>query len=213
MEKEVTNEQTFIVRHAALFDRFFSQTDVIAVVVLNRDLQITEYNPCFKKMIDCRIDCSGKNINTFLASASQAILPLPSDSKYLSINLHFLSVTDTSVLWASQIYKTADGGYLILGESPGNSERHIVSKMTLLANEMANMTRDLHRKNKELEEAYAKIKVLSGIIPICMYCKKIRDDQGYWDKIENFITEHSEAHFSHGICDSCLERYFPEDTE
>jgi PAS domain S-box-containing protein len=56
---------------------------------------------------------------------------------------------------------------------------------------------------QELQEAFAKIKVLSGFIPICASCKKIRDDQGYWNQLEAYIQSHSEAQFSHGICPDC----------
>jgi hypothetical protein len=90
------------------------------------------------------------------------------------------------------------------------TNEEIIRKMTIMSNEMANMARDLHKKNRELKEVYSKIKVLSGIIPICMHCKEIRDDQGYWNKVEKFITEHSEAQFSHGICKKCRKKYYPE---
>jgi len=48
------------------------------------------------------------------------------------------------------------------------------------------------------------------LIPICAYCKKVRNDEGYWNQIENYIREHSEADFSHGICPSCFQRLYPE---
>lgn len=67
------------------------------------------------------------------------------------------------------------------------------------------------RAENERETALAGIKKLEGIIPICMYCKKIRDDKESWNNIERYITEHSEAEFSHGICPVCLEKNFPED--
>ncbi|HOV89957.1 MAG TPA: ABC transporter substrate binding protein [Syntrophorhabdaceae bacterium] len=70
--------------------------------------------------------------------------------------------------------------------------------------------KQLLEKNKMLEEAQGKIKTLSGIIPICMHCKKIRDDQGYWDQLEKFITEHSEAVFSHSLCPDCKEKYYKD---
>lgn len=63
---------------------------------------------------------------------------------------------------------------------------------------------------KKLQKSFEEIKTLKGIIPICMHCKEIRDDQGYWNKIEKYITEHSEAQFSHGICDKCLKKHYPE---
>ena len=62
----------------------------------------------------------------------------------------------------------------------------------------------------ELETALSKVKLLSGIVPICMYCKEIRDDQGYWNQLEAFISEHSEAEFSHGICPKCAKAHFPD---
>lgn len=62
----------------------------------------------------------------------------------------------------------------------------------------------------ELQEALAKVKALSGMLPICASCKKIRDDQGYWQQIEGYIREHSEAEFSHGICPDCAEKLYGE---
>lgn len=70
----------------------------------------------------------------------------------------------------------------------------------------------LEEKNRALEEALAKVKTLSGLLPICSSCKKIRDDQGYWNKIEKFISEKSEAVFSHGICPDCAAELYPEYT-
>ena len=63
----------------------------------------------------------------------------------------------------------------------------------------------LVRQKEELEAALARVKQLEGIIPICMYCKKIRDDQQSWHQLEKYISNHSEAMFSHGICPECAE--------
>jgi response regulator RpfG family c-di-GMP phosphodiesterase len=63
----------------------------------------------------------------------------------------------------------------------------------------------LVRQKEELEAALARVKQLEGIIPICMYCKKIRDDQQSWHQLETYISNHSEALFSHGICPHCAE--------
>jgi len=62
----------------------------------------------------------------------------------------------------------------------------------------------------ELTQSLLKVRTLEGIIPICMHCKKIRDDKGSWSQIEQYIHEHSEAKFSHGICDDCMEKHHPE---
>lgn len=61
----------------------------------------------------------------------------------------------------------------------------------------------------ELQKALSEVKTLRGILPICSHCKKIRDDKGYWNQIESYIHEHSDAEFSHGICQECAEKYYP----
>jgi len=62
----------------------------------------------------------------------------------------------------------------------------------------------------ELQEALNKIKTLSGLVPICASCKKIRDDKGYWNQLESYIQEHTEAEFSHGLCPDCLKKLYPD---
>lgn len=62
----------------------------------------------------------------------------------------------------------------------------------------------------ELENNLSKIKQLSGLLPICASCKKIRDGKGYWQKVEKYISEHSEALFSHGLCPECIEKLYSE---
>ena len=59
----------------------------------------------------------------------------------------------------------------------------------------------------ELEKALSHIKTLQGFLPICSYCKKIRNDQDYWEQVEGYIAKHSEVVFSHGICPDCYEKY------
>jgi CheY-like chemotaxis protein len=61
---------------------------------------------------------------------------------------------------------------------------------------------------RDLQDALAKVKVLSGLLPICSQCKKIRDDKGYWNHLEKFIATHSDATFSHGICPECTEALY-----
>jgi len=78
--------------------------------------------------------------------------------------------------------------------------------------EMAERTRTaqaLREKNTELEAALAKVKLLSGLLPICSACKKIRDDKGYWSQVDDYVEEHSEATFTHGLCPDCLQTLYP----
>lgn len=68
--------------------------------------------------------------------------------------------------------------------------------------------KDRERLIRELQEALSKVKKLSGFLPICASCKRIRDDQGYWNQIEAYISEHSEIDFSHGICPECAQKLY-----
>ena len=63
---------------------------------------------------------------------------------------------------------------------------------------------------EELQNSLSKVRLLSGLLPICASCKKIRDDKGYWNQIESYISDHSEAEFSHGICPDCVRKLYPE---
>jgi DNA-binding response OmpR family regulator len=66
---------------------------------------------------------------------------------------------------------------------------------------------ELEAVNRQLQEALATVKELRGILPICMSCRKVRDDQNYWQSVEAYVCEHTDAQFSHGICPDCYEAY------
>jgi PAS domain S-box-containing protein len=68
----------------------------------------------------------------------------------------------------------------------------------------------LQEANEQLRRAMEQVKTLRGIVPICMHCKKIRDDKGYWNQVEVYVRNHTEAEFSHGLCPECLLRHYPE---
>jgi len=64
----------------------------------------------------------------------------------------------------------------------------------------------LAERVRELGEALEHVRMLSGLLPICSYCKKVRDDQNYWQQVESFLSAHSDLRFSHGICPECFEK-------
>jgi hypothetical protein len=68
----------------------------------------------------------------------------------------------------------------------------------------------LRTEKEKLEKALSEVKTLSGLIPICSHCKKIRDDKGYWNQVEAYISQHSDAKFSHGICQDCLKLHYAD---
>jgi len=84
------------------------------------------------------------------------------------------------------------------------SSRYAFSK------QLENKNQALLEETQRLEEALASIQTLKGLIPICSLCKKIRDDQGYWNQLEAYISEHSDAIFSHSICPECAEKHYAD---
>ena len=72
---------------------------------------------------------------------------------------------------------------------------------------------ELEKTLSELQDALANVKILKGLLPICSSCKMIRDDQGYWDLLEAFISENSEATFTHGVCPNCIKVLYSDQYE
>ena len=107
-----------------------------------------------------------------------------------------------------------------LDRVPVYSEEYIFKMMNFLTNlarvigesEMARKKVEAIREQLiiELNNSEKKIKTLSGLLPICASCKKIRNDEGYWEQIETYVSEHTEADFSHSICPDCAKRLYPE---
>ena len=98
--------------------------------------------------------------------------------------------------------------YVICCESPYLKKPVNVDLLKLRVRNHIELKRrsDIVKEQRDqLEAALARVKQLEGIIPICMYCKKIRDDQQSWHQLERYISEHSEAVFSHGMCSACAE--------
>lgn len=100
---------------------------------------------------------------------------------------------------------------------PGVSDSFMTVDLEMMNGQLT--TEVIQRKEAEkaqekliskLQNALSRIKALSGLLPICSACKKIRNDAGYWEQIEIYIRDHSEADFSHGICPECIERLYPE---
>ena len=96
--------------------------------------------------------------------------------------------------------------YLIKGQVTGE----MLVRSIRYAIERKRIENEKEQVIAELQEALAKVKLLSGFIPICASCKKIRDDTGYWQQVESYIQKHSNAEFSHSICPECSHRLYPE---
>ena len=91
-------------------------------------------------------------------------------------------------------------------ESVQRSQEELIMEITAREKAQAELAKTV----LDLSDALEKVKVLSGFLPICASCKKIRDDKGYWTQIESYISAHSEAQFSHGICQECMKKLYPD---
>ncbi|MFC1976210.1 response regulator [Chloroflexota bacterium] len=88
-------------------------------------------------------------------------------------------------------------------------QEEVLARMTTHIT-IRNQQKLIEAHNAELQEALAKVKLLSGLLPICAHCKKIRDDEGYWQQVEIYVKDHSEADFSHGFCPDCRQEFYPD---
>lgn len=89
------------------------------------------------------------------------------------------------------------------------SNRELLARVNSMVR-ILNAERERDHLILELREALSKVRTLSGLLPLCSYCKKIRDDKGYWNQLEAYLQKHSEADFSHSICPDCADKHFPE---
>ncbi|MFP4547861.1 MAG: GAF domain-containing protein [Fidelibacterota bacterium] len=100
-------------------------------------------------------------------------------------------------------------GTICVLDNKKNQFEHRYSKVLHEFRELIESHLSLIVMNNELKTALQEIKTLRGMLPICSYCKKIRDDDGYWNRLETYIHHHSEAEFSHSICPDCAKKQFP----
>ena len=119
------------------------------------------------------------------------------------IYIIFLTAKDQT----SDIVKGLEAGaddYLIKPFNADELRSRLVVGTRILSLEQA-----LDGKVSELEEAMSHVKQLQGLLPICMYCKNIRDDKDSWHRLESYIEQHSQAMFTHSLCDDCLAKHYP----
>jgi AmiR/NasT family two-component response regulator len=111
------------------------------------------------------------------------------------------------------------GAYLVKPPSAREIERSITIAIARFDDlmELHRLNADLQAGNEarerlilELKDALAQVKTLSGLLPICASCKKIRDDDGYWNQLEAYFQDHSEVVFSHGLCPECAKKLYPQ---
>lgn len=103
----------------------------------------------------------------------------------------------------------AIGTLCIIDDQPRELSDYQTKTLEALARQVV-VQLELRRVSSQLADALNQIDQMAGLIPICSYCKGIRDDEGYWSTVEEFIEQHAEVEFTHGVCDACMKQHFPE---
>jgi PAS domain S-box-containing protein len=175
------------------------------ILILNAETgQIDDVNPFLKDMLGhTHEEFMGKKLweigafkNTEATKAAFAELQHKRYVRYEDLPLITKDGREINVEFVSNVY-LVNSHKVIQCNISDITERKLVEK-------------ERERLILELTEALSKVKILSGLLPICASCKKIRNDEGYWEQIEMYIRDHSEAEFSHSICPECTEKLYPE---
>lgn len=152
-------------------------------------------------------------ISNHLSEWDKRLHPDDRDAVYADLNAHLngdvsyyenehrVQCKDNSYIWI------LDRGKVMSWTEDGKPLRVVGTHSDITFRKEAEL--ENQRLVKELREALANLKVLRGLLPICASCKKIRDDKGYWNQIERYIRDHSEADFSHTLCPDCAKKLYP----
>jgi hypothetical protein len=209
-------------------NQYLDEISSMVLVVLTRDFRIRYCNQGFLKLLDLSQKPLGRDITDFFLPEKQQFPALPEVGGSLRVLLPFQPHNAAAHLLLCQIIN-AGRYYLVIGERLLQMESTIVGQISQLNQELTNIARELQQKNQalleameaqcrseaakeeligRLQDALQQVKTLSGLLPICSSCKKIRNDKGYWQKLEGYIREHSEAEFTHSICPECMEKLY-----
>jgi PAS domain S-box-containing protein len=168
------------------------------------------YSPHWKSMLGFSDD----EIGNTLAEWDSRIHPDDKEVAYADLEKHFNG--DTPEYKNEHRIRCKDGSYKwILDRGKVIERKADGSPLRVIGTHSDITERKEHESEREkliseLNVALANVKKLSGLLPICSHCKKIRDDKGYWNQIESYIHRHSEADFSHSICPECAKKHYPD---
>lgn len=197
------------VSFSALLPEFLQHSKSVISLIYDSANTIIDHNPLFSEHVFFGKSVAGKKLNGFLMPESQGVLAKLEVDKDRQCKLLFKATEKQPLSFECHIFRRNPHS-LIIGEKLMLTNDAILQKMGSLNNEMVNLARELQQKNRELKEANATIRTLSGILPICSFCKGIRDDKGYWARLEEFMSKETDVKFSHGICPDCMKKHYPD---
>jgi len=170
-----------------------------SVLVLDRRNRIVDLNPAARRLLAVQPAAIGQSQETVLAA-------WPELTGKLATPEH--GDVEAEIPWGAGGDRHLELHVCSLEDRHGQYAGRFAVLREVTARKRAEAERE--RLITELQRALADIKTLRGLLPICASCKKIRDDKGYWRGLEHYLTEHSEAQFSHGLCPDCMARLYPE---
>lgn len=182
----------------------------MVVALLKENGEILDCNDGCLRLLGLAGKPVGRPLKDFLQpeQSDRVALERIIDSKRM--RLHFVQKPAVVHVLEAEFVRS-EGAFLLFGEKLMLTNNDVVSQMTVLYEELVNLNRRVNKEKAALERARSRIRTLEGILPICMHCHKIRDDEDTWGQLETYITEHSDAHFSHGICPSCMALHYPDE--
>lgn len=195
---------------------FLAANSSVPLLTVDSQQRIVACNDGFLRLFSLKVMPVGIALSDFLVPVSGTVVLSPGEQTFTSnprTGLHGQLVAHCLPY---------HGGLLLWCERLLTTNNQVVEQMALLNNELIAIQRELAKKNHqlqhtkqelaqkvaELELALTQVKRLEGIIPICMFCKKIRDTEDLWHQLEQYLSEHSDAEFSHGMCPECFEKKY-----
>ncbi len=162
--------------------------------------KIVDVNPVAVKMIGIpKEQIIGRACNNFICPPEDGKCPITDLGQTIDQSERQLLIANGKTV---PVLKTVASVFL-------DGRKHLIESF-LDITERKRAEEERQRLIEKLQQALAEVKTLSGLLPICSSCKKIRDDKGYWNQIEAYIRDHSEAEFSHGICPECAKKLYPD---
>ncbi len=167
----------------------------IATVFVDHQLRILRFTPTSTQIINLILSDVGRPVGHIVSNLVG----------YDRLVADVQAVLD-SLIPKEETVQTTAGAWFTMRIQPYRTIDNVIEGAVLT---FVNVT-EMKQAQDSLQKAFDQIKTLRGIIPICMHCKKIRDDKGYWNQVENYVHDHSDAEFSHGICPECMKELYPE---
>ena len=171
------------------------------IVYINAELQYVFVNKAYMDWYELeREEIEGKYIRDILAS----------DVYERALSNYQAVLKGQTIYFENKTVRKCEEKYVSVRIVPHTVNDEVIGFFSTITDITELKVAEMEKKKliEELSESLAKVKILSGLLPICSSCKKIRDDKGYWNQLECYIQTHSDAQFSHGFCPECLDKLY-----